>query len=121
MVPTSRARSYPTDDLRRSNPACSAWIVYFTASPNPPCPIWQPSEKRSLPAMSANPNTAQADPVAAVSVCNELHAWECSGAQSAEALSKWVSERLVAHESALAALLAIDTPRTPENTLRLYD
>jgi thimet oligopeptidase len=59
--------------------------------------------------------------MAAVSVCNELHAWECGGAQSAEVLSKWVSERLAAHEAALAALLAIDTPRTPENTLRLYD
>ena len=72
--------------------------------------------------MAANPNVvAPADPVAAVSVCNELHAWECDGAYSAESLSAWVSARLAAHEAALAALLAIDTPRTPENTLRLYD
>ena len=68
--------------------------------------------------MSANPIL---DPVAAVSVCNELHAWECNGHKSAEALSGWVSGRLAAHESALASLLAIDVPRTPENTLRLYD
>ena len=61
------------------------------------------------------------DPMAAVSVCNELHAWECGGAKSAEALTNWISARLAAHESALAALLAIDVPRTPENTLRLYD
>jgi thimet oligopeptidase len=71
--------------------------------------------------MSANPNVAPADPKASVSVCNELHAWGCGGAQNAEALSKWVSERLAAHETALANLLAIDTPRTPENTLRFYD
>jgi thimet oligopeptidase len=32
-----------------------------------------------------------------------------------------VSERLKSHEAALAALLAIGVPRTPENTLRLYD
>jgi|CZKL01.1.fsa_nt_gi thimet oligopeptidase len=61
------------------------------------------------------------DPIAAVSVCEELHAWEAGGAHSAEALSAWVSARLAAHEEALAALLAIDVPRTPENTLRLYD
>src|SRR3954451_7776387 len=71
--------------------------------------------------MSANPKAAPADPKAAVSVCNELHAWECGGAQSAETLSGWVSERLAAHETALANLLAIDTPRTAENTLRFYD
>ncbi len=68
--------------------------------------------------MSVN---SQVDPMAAVSVCNELHVWECNGAQTAEAVSGWVSGRLAAHEAALAALLAIDVPRTPENTLRLYD
>src|SRR3954469_8138252 len=71
--------------------------------------------------MSPDPKAAPADPKAAVSVCNELHAWECGGAQSAETLSGWVSERLAAHETALANLLAIDTPRTAENTLRFYD
>jgi thimet oligopeptidase len=71
--------------------------------------------------MSAQPNAASIDPISAVSVCNELHVWECGGARSAEALSNWVSERLARHEAALAALLAIDVPRTPENTLRLYD
>jgi thimet oligopeptidase len=72
--------------------------------------------------MALNSNVAPSvDPISAVSVCNELHAWECGGAESAEALTSWVSARLAAHESALAALLAIDVPRTPENTLRLYD
>ncbi|HEY1985335.1 MAG TPA: M3 family metallopeptidase [Terracidiphilus sp.] len=67
------------------------------------------------------PADSKVDPIAAVSVCDELHAWEAGGAQSAEALTAWVSCRLAAHEAALQALLAIDTPRTPENTLRLYD
>jgi thimet oligopeptidase len=62
-----------------------------------------------------------ADPVAAVTVCEEIHAWEAGGAESAEALSTWVNARLKAHEEALAALLAVDRPRTVENTLRLYD
>ncbi len=61
------------------------------------------------------------DPVECVSVCAEIHAWEAGGAESAEALKAWVSARLTAHEQALAALLAVDHPRTPENTLRLYD
>ena len=50
-----------------------------------------------------------------------LRAWEAGGAASAEALTGWVSARLAAHEAALAALLAVEGPRTPENTLRLYD
>ncbi len=72
--------------------------------------------------MAPNPNAAlPVDPVSAVSVCDELHVWECNGGYSAEALSQWISARLAAHEAALADLLAIDVPRTPENTLRLYD
>jgi thimet oligopeptidase len=50
-----------------------------------------------------------------------IHAWEAGGAVSAEALSGWVSARLAAHEASLAALLAVEGPRTPENSLRLYD
>ena len=61
------------------------------------------------------------DPLAAVHVCEDLHAWEAGGAQSPEKLAAWVDARLKTHEAALAALLAIDHPRTPENTLRLYD
>ena len=61
------------------------------------------------------------DRVAAVSVGEEIHSWEAGGAESAEALSAWVSARLLAHEEALSALLAADGPRTTENTLRLYD
>ena len=54
-------------------------------------------------------------------VTEELHAWEAGGAASAGALTAWVSARLAAHEAALAALLAVEGPRTTENTLRLYD
>ena len=54
-------------------------------------------------------------------VTEDLHAWEAGGAQSAEALAAWVGARLAAHQAALAALLAIEGPRTPENSLRLYD
>jgi thimet oligopeptidase len=62
-----------------------------------------------------------ADTVAALLVTEEIHAWDAGGAESAETLDKWVSARLAAHEQALAALLAIEGPRTLENTLRLYD
>ena len=54
-------------------------------------------------------------------VTDETHVWEAGGAQSAEALAKWVSARLAAHEAALAALLVVEGQRTPENSLRLYD
>jgi len=57
----------------------------------------------------------------AATVTPDLHAWEAGGAASAEALSAWVSARLAAHEAALAALLAVAAPRTPQNSLRLYD
>ena len=52
---------------------------------------------------------------------DSLHAWDAGGAASAEALSAWVGARLAAHEAALAALLAVEGPRTPANSLRLYD
>jgi thimet oligopeptidase len=61
------------------------------------------------------------DPMAIVHVCEELHVWEAGGAQSPEKLTAWVDQRLKTHEAALGALLAIDRPHTPENTLRLYD
>jgi thimet oligopeptidase len=47
--------------------------------------------------------------------------WEAGGAASAEALAAWVGTRLAAHEAALAALLAVQGERTPENSLRHYD
>ncbi len=50
-----------------------------------------------------------------------LHAWEAGGAASAETLADWVSARLAAHQAALQTLLAVEGPRTPENSLRLYD
>jgi len=50
-----------------------------------------------------------------------IHTWEAGGASSAPALSAWVSARMAAYEAALAALLAVEGPRTPENSLRLYD
>ena len=58
---------------------------------------------------------------AVTTVTNDTHAWEAGGAQGAEALSAWVSMRLESHEAALAALLAVEGERTPENSLRLYD
>ena len=58
---------------------------------------------------------------AAVAASGDIHAWEAGGATSADALAAWVSARLAAHEAALAALLAVEGPRTPENSLRLYD
>ena len=59
--------------------------------------------------------------VAAAQVTNDIHAWEAGGASSPEALAAWVGARLAAHEAALAALLAVEGPRTVENTLRFYD
>ena len=56
-----------------------------------------------------------------VSASPEFHAWEAGGAASAEALAAWVNARMEAHEAALAALLAVKEPRTPENSLRLFD
>ena len=57
----------------------------------------------------------------AAAVTPDLHSWEAGGATSAEALTAWVSARLAAHESALEALLAVKGPRTPANSLRIYD
>ncbi|HUX28547.1 MAG TPA: M3 family metallopeptidase [Terracidiphilus sp.] len=62
-----------------------------------------------------------AENIAAVAVTEDLHAWEGGGAKSAEALAAWVSSRLAAHEAALGALLAVEGPRTPQNSLRPYD
>jgi thimet oligopeptidase len=62
-----------------------------------------------------------AETTAATAIIQDIHAWEAGGASSAEALSSWVAVRLQAHEGALAALLAVEGPRTPENSLRLYD
>jgi thimet oligopeptidase len=59
--------------------------------------------------------------IAATAVTEDAHAWEAGGAKSAEALAAWVGGRLAAHEAALAALLAVEAPHTPENSLRLYD
>src|ERR1035441_10450936 len=58
---------------------------------------------------------------AVVAASEDLHAWEAGGADSVEALAAWVGARLAAHEAALTALLAVEGPRTPENSLRLYD
>ena len=52
---------------------------------------------------------------------DDFHAWEADGAASAPALATWVTARLAAHEAALAALLAVEGLRTPQNSLRLYD
>jgi len=57
----------------------------------------------------------------AVAAPEVVHAWEAGGAVSAEALAAWVSARLAAHQAALEGLLAVREPRTPQNTLGLYD
>jgi thimet oligopeptidase len=57
----------------------------------------------------------------AAAVIEDIHVWEAGGASSAEALASWVASRLAAHEAALVALLAVEGPRTPGNSLRLYD
>jgi thimet oligopeptidase len=62
-----------------------------------------------------------ADNLAAVAATEDRHVWEAGGATSAEALAAWVGARLAVHEAALTALLAVEGPRTPENSLRLYD
>ena len=59
--------------------------------------------------------------VAAAQVTKDVHAWEAGGATSPDALAAWVTARLASHEAALAALLAVEGPRTVDNTLRLYD
>ena len=59
--------------------------------------------------------------VAPPHVTADIHAWEAGGAASAEALTAWIDVRIAAHEAALVAMLAVTGPRTPENTLRLYD
>ncbi len=87
-------------------------------SPAPPNPLDYGTLElgRKLPLMPAETHTS-----AAASAIDALHAWDAGGAASAEALSAWVGARLAAHEAALSALLAIEGPRTPENSLRLYD
>ncbi len=50
-----------------------------------------------------------------------LHAWDAGGAESAQSLTAWVDGRLQAHRQALADLLAVSIPRTPQNTLYFYD
>jgi thimet oligopeptidase len=60
-------------------------------------------------------------------VTSAIHAWETgdsANSLTAKDLTEWVSERLAAHEEALRELLAVEVtegPRTPENSLRLYD
>jgi thimet oligopeptidase len=59
--------------------------------------------------------------ISAAAASQDLHVWQAGGAASAEALTAWVSARLAAHENALAALLAVEGERTPENSLRHFD
>ncbi len=53
-------------------------------------------------------------------ITSAIHAWE-GGPLTAEGLRNWVSDRIAAHETAIAGLLAVEGARTPENSLRLYD
>ncbi len=70
--------------------------------------------RRSVPALSTNATATTA-------VSPDLHAWEAGGAASAEALTAWVNARLAAHEAALASLLAVEGPRTLDNSLLFFD
>jgi thimet oligopeptidase len=85
--------------------------------------MWHPIVLEGIPKMS----TAQSsEPQAVTAITNDIHSWEAAGSSfarplTAEALKDWVSARLTAHEAAIAALLAVEGPRTPENSLRLYD
>jgi thimet oligopeptidase len=56
-----------------------------------------------------------------LALTGDVHVWETGGAEQATALTAWVTARLEAHEAALAALLAVEGRRTPENSLALYD
>ncbi len=56
-----------------------------------------------------------------VAANQSIHVWEAGGAASADALAALVNARLAAHETALAALLAVEGARTPENSLRHFD
>jgi thimet oligopeptidase len=60
---------------------------------------------------------------AVLGISASIHAWEASasGTLTAEEFRDWVSERIAAQELAIAALLAVEGVRTPENSLRLYD
>jgi thimet oligopeptidase len=68
----------------------------------------------------------------------DLHVWEAASTHdrtateradanltasdlTADGLTAWVTDRLKAQEAAIAALLSVTGPRTPENSLRLYD
>jgi thimet oligopeptidase len=53
-------------------------------------------------------------------ITSAIHAWE-GGPLTAEGFRDWVSDRIAAHEAAIAGLLAVEGKRTPENSLRLYD
>jgi len=59
-------------------------------------------------------------PDVVLEISTAIHAWE-AGPLTAEGFRDWVTGRLAAHEAAIASLLAVTGPRTPENSLRLYD
>jgi thimet oligopeptidase len=74
--------------------------------------MWQPRclEDFSMPVESQS-----------AAIHKDLHAWDSGGADSAAALTAWVDARMTAHEAAIARLLAVDVPRTPQNSLIHYD
>src|ERR1700733_8501926 len=50
-----------------------------------------------------------------------LHPWNESGQIDAPALEGWVEGRLARQQQQIASLLAVEGPKTLENTLRPYD
>jgi thimet oligopeptidase len=53
-------------------------------------------------------------------VTTAVHPWDGSEL-TPQRLADWVTERLAASDAAIAALLAVEGGRSPENSLRLYD
>jgi len=71
--------------------------------------------------MSASPALSQDLSIdTALKVTPAIHVWDCDSL-TVDVLTKWISDRLAAEQSAIDALVAVTGPRTLENTLRLYD
>jgi thimet oligopeptidase len=64
-----------------------------------------------------------AAPVSDTASSLDVHPWNPAGTGSvdAKALESWVEERLLRHRRGIERLLAVDGPRSLENTLRAYD
>jgi thimet oligopeptidase len=76
--------------------------------------------KGKLTSMTTNLEIAPADSLPkSTATLDPLHAW--AGGMDAARLEAWTRERLAAFDAAIAKLLAVEGPRTIENTLRRFD